>query len=251
MRPFRRIKRRRWELQSRSVAHSEIASNYDDLEMSEGESPGEAAYYESVFESFRTRLRLDAGRTLEIGIGKGSLFRRIRERSRAEAFGIDLSLGNLRAARSSGLVAQSPAERLPFASSSFSSVICNGVLEHLIDEAAGVREMVRVLAPGGRLFILTDNTIWQCLAEAQNLFLPTRLRYERFQQPIDDDFTPWRLRRMVEAQGVKTIDEGGMGPLPLLIGALASKRILIGTRPILRRLAKLIWIVGEKINPER
>jgi SAM-dependent methyltransferase len=43
--------------------------------------------------------------------------------------------------------------RLPFASGTFAAVVCAGVLEHVANEEGSLREIHRVLKPGGRLFI--------------------------------------------------------------------------------------------------
>ena len=48
-------------------------------------------------------------------------------------------------------------EQLPFAANSFDIVFSNEVLEHVADDAAALAEMVRVLRPGGRLFIFCPN----------------------------------------------------------------------------------------------
>lgn len=54
------------------------------------------------------------------------------------------------------------AEHLPFADGSFDVVTCSNSLHHYPHQAAAVREMVRVLRPGGRLMIIDgfrDNVI--------------------------------------------------------------------------------------------
>ncbi len=48
--------------------------------------------------------------------------------------------------------------RLPYRDASFDCVICGWVLEHLPDPRLGLREVARVLEPGGRLLILTTET---------------------------------------------------------------------------------------------
>lgn len=48
-------------------------------------------------------------------------------------------------------------EALPFETGSFELVLCTQVIEHLLDPAAGMRELARVLAPGGTLVLSTDN----------------------------------------------------------------------------------------------
>src|SRR5216110_3821012 len=61
--------------------------------------------------------------------------------------------------------------RLPYADGTFDAVVCGWVLEHLPDPLPGLRELSRVLAPGGKLLLLcTEDTItgalcsrlWHC-----------------------------------------------------------------------------------------
>jgi 2-polyprenyl-3-methyl-5-hydroxy-6-metoxy-1,4-benzoquinol methylase len=49
-------------------------------------------------------------------------------------------------------------EQLPFPDDSFDRVLSVQVIEHLLDPPAGIRELVRVLKPGGTLVLSTDNS---------------------------------------------------------------------------------------------
>jgi 2-polyprenyl-3-methyl-5-hydroxy-6-metoxy-1,4-benzoquinol methylase len=48
-------------------------------------------------------------------------------------------------------------ERLPLGDAEFDLVVSIQVLEHLVDPGAGIRELARVLKPGGMLLVSTDN----------------------------------------------------------------------------------------------
>jgi SAM-dependent methyltransferase len=88
----------------------------------------------------------------------------------------DLSPGMLRRARArlhDGRVSYAVADltRLPYGDGSFDAVVCGWVLEHLPDPTPGLCELARVLAPGGKLLLLsTEDTLggavcsrlWHC-----------------------------------------------------------------------------------------
>jgi SAM-dependent methyltransferase len=50
-------------------------------------------------------------------------------------------------------------ERLPFGDAEFDLAISIQVVEHLLDPATGMRELARVLQPGGTLLLSTDNRL--------------------------------------------------------------------------------------------
>ncbi|HEY6124678.1 MAG TPA: methyltransferase domain-containing protein, partial [Steroidobacteraceae bacterium] len=95
------------------------------------------------------------GRALELGSGYGVLAQTLAPRASRYAC-LELDARMFRGLRhdlgQTGVVAD--VQQLPFASGSFDSVVANNVLEHLTDPLQGLREIRRVLAPGGRLFTL-------------------------------------------------------------------------------------------------
>jgi SAM-dependent methyltransferase len=88
-------------------------------------------------------------RILDLGCGSGSLKAQLAGHN---VFGVDLDPHEL--ARNHdlrGVCAMS--NRLPFGDSSFRFVISHHSMEHFADAAGAIREIGRVLQPGGRLFV--------------------------------------------------------------------------------------------------
>jgi len=87
--------------------------------------------------------------TLEVGCGTGLILHRVAELA-SEAHGIDLSAGMLAHAAARGLgVAQASATALPLADASVDVAYSFKVLAHIPDIAGAMREMARVVRPGG------------------------------------------------------------------------------------------------------
>ena len=95
---------------------------------------------------------------LDVATGTGLVARALRARYACRVIGLDQSADMLVAARArdglfSGLV-HGRAERLPFADASFDHVTFTYLLRYVDDPAATLRELARVLRPGGRLATL-------------------------------------------------------------------------------------------------
>ena len=94
-----------------------------------------------------------AGRILDIGCGSSRILQ-----SLPQAVGLDMQLRKLRWLRAPGRQhVQGSLSALPFADSSFDAVISSEVTEHIPREDVDLTEMVRVLAPGGRLVLGTPD----------------------------------------------------------------------------------------------
>lgn len=116
------------------------------------------------FEPWAERLLAQAGvrsgeRVLDVACGTGSVARRAAERAgpSGKVVGLDLNAGMLAVARRVSAAArpaiewrQGDAAGLPFPEGSFDVVTCQQALQFFPDRPKALREMRRVLAPGGR-----------------------------------------------------------------------------------------------------
>ncbi len=108
-----------------------------------------------------------AGRTpiLDVGTGEGQVARRLAAADPGVAVvGIDPTVNQLRvaAARAGGVrYARAAAEALPIASASCDAVVACLVFEHLPDHVPPLREVARVLRPGGRFLFLLNHPLLQ------------------------------------------------------------------------------------------
>lgn len=121
----------------------------------------DAAFVEFVRGTLQPR---PGDRILEVGCGAGltELMLGLMQPGGVRYCGIDLRMDRLRharaAARDHGLspldLAHAGAPAMPFADASFSAAFVVGVLQHVADPAAAVRELARVTRPGGRVLIV-------------------------------------------------------------------------------------------------
>lgn len=121
--------------------------------------------------------------------------------------GMDLSQTILRKARQRVPelpLARADARRLPFASAAFASVVSTSTLDHFCDPCdlqRSLREIARVLRPGGRLLLILDNP-WHPLVALRNA-VPHRLRMRLKVTPYFVGYTydPRQVVRVLEDVG--------------------------------------------------
>lgn len=145
-----------------------------------------------IIASFIEKICRDLGKTrpriLDVGCGTGANLEMLADFGEAE--GVDVSPDALAFCRERGLenVRLGAAEKLPYEDGSFDLVTALDVVEHLDDDTAGLREMRRVLKPGGRAM----------------LFVPAFM----FLWGVQDDISHHR-RRYTLASLKRTVNEAG------------------------------------------
>jgi SAM-dependent methyltransferase len=134
-------------------------------------------------------------RILDAGCGSG---RNMVELARRGAVtGIELAAQSLQAARARDLGPVLPGslgDPLPFDDGAFDLAVALDVLEHVADDRGALRELARVVAPGGRLLVTVPQYTW--LWGEHDVLAHHHRRYTRallLDRAAEAGFTPERL----------------------------------------------------------
>lgn len=121
--------------------------------------------------------------------------------------GCDISMAALESARTRQihdvLACADISKGSPFPSGQFNTIVCNSSLEHVPDVDGALREVARVLAPGGRLYVTlaSDFTYRWWPWGRQNME-----RYFKF-QPVFNAFSGKEWARRMDAAGLTVVSE--------------------------------------------
>ncbi|MDD4938554.1 MAG: class I SAM-dependent methyltransferase [Candidatus Omnitrophica bacterium] len=110
-----------------------------------------------IFDSLRSKyLNSPAGKkALDAGFGSGDILCSL-SRKGADCWGTEIARNAISALSSrcpTFNILESRISSLPFEDNFFDLLVCSHVLEHESDEKAAMKEMIRVLKPGGLLFL--------------------------------------------------------------------------------------------------
>lgn len=138
----------------------------------------------AILESFLKQIiqspqsKVQSPKILDVGCGTGANLEMLAQFG--EAGGVDVSDDALEFCRQKGLKAQKGlAEALPFDDESYDIVTALDVIEHLDDDIAGLKEMFRILRPGGKTLIFVPAFMW--LWGVQDDISNHRIRYTKKQ----------------------------------------------------------------------
>lgn len=97
------------------------------------------------------------GRLFDNGCGLGTYLNALTPYSE-QRFGLEVEFDRaLQAIPTATGIVQAVGEQLPFADNSFDFILSNEVIEHVVDDAQCMSEMVRTLRVGGRLLLFCPN----------------------------------------------------------------------------------------------
>ena len=191
---------------------------------------------------------------IDCGCGAGEYVRALTALG-ADAWGIEYSAEKIGEAKrrggfSEGRVAVGDIEAVEFADDRFDIALVNEVLEHVPRDDQGIREVHRILKPGGVAVIFSPNRLYPFETHGVSLrsgakvphytpfvsYVPVRLGLFQYWAR---NYWPWELRALVRAGGfsiercgyVWQTFENISGHQPRLIAAL---------RPLLRAIARAL-----------
>lgn len=108
----------------------------------------------------RRYVSFEGARILDLGCGVGAFVRRLGEFS-SEVYGMDADAEHLQqGAKTCRNLIEGGGEYLPFSDGAFDIVLLHEVIEHVTNDSATLKEVCRILRPGGRAIIFCPNRLY-------------------------------------------------------------------------------------------
>jgi SAM-dependent methyltransferase len=139
-----------------------------------------------------------SGKLLDVGCGEGGYFH-LYEQLGIPFDGIDTDRALVEGRAHMKLAS---AEKIPFQKSSFETVVCMDVIEHVADPSKAMAEINRVLRPGGGLVISVPSARFPATYDVINAFLRPFGRHLRI------GMWAWGHRRLYKREDFRRLLEG-------------------------------------------
>jgi ubiquinone/menaquinone biosynthesis C-methylase UbiE len=165
----------------------------------------------------------EQGRYLDAGCGSGDFIAALVERG-GEVFAIDVAAQMIQQSQAKFFSHQDAARihfsvadvtNLSFSESYFDAVVAVGLIEYLSDDEAALKELYRVLKPGGILIITVPNLASPFMAfevltsevrQLRRRVLATVRGHRVSPKFVHRHFLPWRLDRKLARVGFRKLD---------------------------------------------
>ena len=205
-------------------------------------------------------------RVLDVACGTGVVARQIARNLRLERLvGVDINPEMLDVARSKSEPIpggiewqQGDAHALPFADEAFELALCQQGLQFFSDPGAALREMRRVVAPGGRAAV----SVWRDLELHPLYEALCRSEARHLGTSIEEVATPFmfgdtvELRRLLEASGFRGVEIRQLSrtvqfPQPkrfITLTLLAAASIIPESDMDANARAEMVRVVSEDVN---
>ncbi len=154
------------------------------------------------------------GTLVDVGAGLGQ-FSAVGQRHGATVIPVDIAprlVHRLRARFPAATIAS--ATDLPFVAGSMDFVVSSECVEHTNDPERAVGEALRILKPGGVLFLTTPNLVWRW-----SVGLAQLLRLRKF-AGIENWLSRRALRRILVGSGAQVLGSTGLHVLPFQLTPL-------------------------------
>lgn len=126
-------------------------------------------------------------------------------------------------------------ETLPFPDNYFDFVFCDVLLQHLPQTDLAMKEMTRVLSPGGRIIISNVN-VWNFHTLYKRLL---RLMGRPYVYGYERSYTRQEMRRLLKQVGLKVVAQDGFYPAYGIYRLKTFHRLFGLLGKILNRLTKI------------
>lgn len=200
------------------MTNRDVRSAYDAWHQRVGATPAlDTPWHRLVQDALRPEEDLDARVVLEIACGRGDLAQWCAASARpAMLIAADFSMHAVHLAKRRGAgrnavrFLQADAQSIPLPAASVDTAICCETIEHVPEPQAAVRELARVLRPGGRLYMTTPNYLGPMGAYRAYL----RVRGRRFTeegQPINHLLLGPFVRQWVRSAGLRVLRADSTG----------------------------------------
>ncbi len=154
---------------------------------------------------------------LEIGCGTGAFGALVKQERGCRYFGVELAEKAAIHARDrldNVVVANIESQSLPFERRSFDCLVCNDVLEHLVDPWASLQKLTEFVRPGGAVVISMPNVRFSEVVK--NLVFRRQWEYQS-EGVLDRThlrfFTESSIRSLMELAGLKVVRLEGINPI--------------------------------------